>query len=267
MRIGEGTPFQLKTVIMKIKLALVQMHCPKGEIKTNLATIQDYIQEAVLNGVDFLCFPEMSITGYVNTNNYPDALLSLESRQVAEFVKMTNGNDVTTIAGIAEKNASGQPFITQLAAYKGELFGYYRKTNIAEDEKGLYSAGSKISTFKHPKLNFGISICADIDKREIFEEYAQQGAEIVFEVAAPGLYGSQERRNWQSGFNWWKNECWTKLGTYARTYKIFIAVSTQAGRTVDEDFPGGGYVFDRNGEIIYSTPDWDEGVLYASIEI
>lgn len=250
----------------KVKLALVQMHCTKGEIKTNLTTTQKYIQEAISKGVDFICFPEMNITGYINATKYPDALLSLDSSEVAEFIRMTEGNDIVAMAGIAEKNPDSQPFITQLIACKGKLLGYYRKTNIARDEKGLYSAGSKVEVFNHPKLKFGVSICADIDRREIFEEYAKQGAKVVFESAAPGLYSSQETRNWQSGFNWWKNECWTKIGTYARTYKIYIAVATQAGRTIDEDFPGGGYVFDPNGETIDSTPDWQEGILYADIK-
>ncbi|MDA2922937.1 YggS family pyridoxal phosphate-dependent enzyme [Patescibacteria group bacterium AH-259-L07] len=145
--------------------------------------------------------------------------------------------------------------------------GYYRKTHIAKDEKGLFSPGSNITAFSNSLLSFGVCVCADIDKREIFKEYASQGARIIFEAAAPGLYGDQEDRNWQSGFNWWKNECRTKLSAYARTYKIHIAVATQAGRTIDEDFPGGGYVFDPKGEIIHATPDWKEGILYADIRI
>ncbi len=243
------------------------MHCPKGEIQKNLAATQKYIQEAASKNVDFICFPEMSITGYINSGNFPGALLSMDSSEVAQFIKMTRNNNVTAIAGIAEKNPNGQPFITQMIAHKGALLGFYRKTNIAKDEKGLFLPGSKIAAFSHPLTKLGVSICADIDKREIFEEYANQGAQIIFEAAAPGLYGSQKTRNWQNGFNWWKNECWTKLGTYARTYKIHIAVATQAGRTIDEDFPGGGYVFDRSGETIYAAPDWKEGVLCADVNI
>lgn len=251
----------------QIELGLVQMHCPKGEAQTNLTTTQKYIKEAASKNVDFICFPEMSITGYINSNNFPEALLSLDSSEITRFIKMTENNNVTAIAGIAEKNPNGQPFITQIIAHRGALLGYYRKINIVKDEKGLFSSGSKISIFNHPLLKFGVSVCADIDKREIFEEYTKQGAKIIFESAAPGLYGAQATRNWQSGFNWWKNECWTKLGTYARTYKIYIAVATQAGRTIDEDFPGGGYVFNPSGETIYSTPDWKDGILYADIDV
>jgi len=252
---------------MLIKLGLVQMHCLKGKIRTNLATTKKYIREAVLKNIDFICFPEMSITGYINATNFPEVLLNLDSPEVNQFIEMTKNNDITAIVGISEKNSNDKPFITQIIAHRGELLGYYRKTNVAKDEKGLFSSGSEINTFSHPKLKFGVSVCADIDEKEIFEEYAKQGAKVIFESAAPGLYGSQETRNWQSGFDWWKNECQTKLGAYANAHKIYIAVATQSGRTIDEDFPGGGYVFNPEGKTIYSTSDWKEGILYADIDV
>ena len=48
---------------------------------------------------------------------------------------------------------------------------------------------------------------------------------------------------------------------------IWIAVATQAGRTVDEDFPGGGYVFAPDGRQVYTTPDWFPGVAYLSLDL
>jgi len=87
-------------------------------------------------------------------------------------------------------------FVTQIIAYKRRLLGYYGKRNIAKDEKGLYSPGLKINVFNHPKLKFSLSVCADVDKKEIFKKYAEQS---IFELAAPGLYGTQAVRDWQSG--------------------------------------------------------------------
>ena len=66
---------------------------------------------------------------------------------------------------------------------------------------------------------------------------------------------------------WWRDECRSKLGGYARDNRVYIAVATQAGRTVDEDFPGGGYVFGPDGSCLSATPDWLEGVLYAIIPL
>ncbi len=250
----------------EIKLSLVQMHCHKGKIEKNLSITEEYIKKAVYRNIDFICFPEMSITGYINKTNFPKSLLKLDSPEIKQFLKMTANNNIVAIAGIAEENPGKQPFITQVIAHKGKMLGYYRKINIAKDEKGLYSPGKEISVFNHPKIKFGVSICADIDKREIFREYAKKGAKIIFEAAAPGLYGLQKTRNWEKGFDWWRGECKKKLGLYSRYYNIYIAVSTQSGRTIDEDFPGGGYLFNPEGKLIYYTSNWKEKIIYTEIK-
>ncbi len=90
---------------------------------------------------------------------------------------------------------------------------------------------------------------------------------MVFELAAPGLYGEQATRNWQSGFAWWEGECQSYLSRYARQYGLWIAVATQAGRTVDEDFPGGGYLFAPDGRRLYATPDGSPGVVYLGLDL
>jgi predicted amidohydrolase len=121
--------------------------------------------------------------------------------------------------------------------------------------------------FTHDDLTFGISICADIGDEEIFAACARQGAQIVFELAAPGLYGEQATRNWRSGFEWWEGECQKYLRRYTQEYHIWAAVATQAGRTADEDFPGGGYVFAPDGQRLYATPEWSAGAVYLELEM
>ena len=250
-----------------IKLGLVQMRCEKGAIEENLASTRAYLEAGMRQGVDIMCFPEMSITGYANPYSNPEAVLDVDGPEVARFVDMTNDMHITAIAGIIEGNSQGKPFITQIVAQAGKVLGAYRKQTIAEDEVNWFAPGSTAAVFQHPKVCFGISICADIDTPELFAEQARLGAQIVFEAAAPGLYGSQATRNWLSGYQWWQNNCLQKLGRYAQENGIPIAVATQAGRTIDEDFPGGGYVFGPDGVCLACTSDWSEGVLYVELPI
>jgi predicted amidohydrolase len=49
-----------------MSIALVQMRCEKGAINANLAAIQAYVREAISRDVDIICFPEMSISGYID---------------------------------------------------------------------------------------------------------------------------------------------------------------------------------------------------------
>lgn len=124
-----------------------------------------------------------------------------------------------------------------------------------------------MAIFVHPKAKTAVAVCADIDNPLVFAEAAGKGAHIVFLAAAPGLYGAQETRDWRAGYDWWRSECHTKLSKYARRNGIYIAAATQTGRTRDEDFPGGGYVFGPDGSCLAETIDWSEGVLYADIPL
>lgn len=250
-----------------LTIGLVQMRCEKGAVEQNLAAIQTTIRQAISRDVDIICFPEMSITGYLDPQRWPEAILRLDGPEVARFAAMTAGAPITALAGLVEANPDGKPFITQIVARNGRLPGIYRKKTIIDDEAAWFAPGAVVPVFPHPKGTFGVSICADIDDPAIFAESARQGARIIFEAAAPGLYGEQATRNWQSGYAWWRDKCQAQLGQYARDNRVFIAVATQAGRTIDEDFPGGGYVFAPDGACISATSDWSEGVLYANIAL
>lgn len=250
-----------------LNIALAQMRCEKGAVDANLAAIQTYLREAISRNADIICVPEMSITGYIDPTRQPEAILRLDGPEVARFVAMTRDTSITALAGLVEANPNGKPFITQIVAREGKLLNYYRKKTIITDEVAWFAPGPTITTFAHPKATCGLAVCADIEDPAVFAENARQGARLIFEAAAPGLYGEQATRNWQRGFDWWRGECHTKLGQYARDHRVYIAVATQAGRTIDEDFPGGGYVFGPDGACLYETPDWSEGVLYATLPL
>jgi predicted amidohydrolase len=244
-----------------LRLSLVQMLCEKGAVARNLDCIEAHIRNAAARGTDIICFPEMSITGYIDPSRWSEAVLSLDGPEVARFAAMTAGAGLTAIAGLVEHNPDGRPFITQVVVADGRLSGYYRKTTIPPDEAPWFAPGAGHPLFHHRGVPFGVAICADIDNPAVFAAKAARGARLVFEAAAPGLYGEQATRDWASGHGWWRSECEAKLGCYAREHGIDIAVATQAGRTVDEDFPGGGYLFGPDGALLAATPDWSPGVL------
>ncbi len=251
----------------ELTLGLVQMKCQKGAIEYNIISMYKYLEECREKGAEVVCFPEMNITGYINPIKYPHAAISRYHSAIQQVADMSFIYQTTIIAGFAEKNYEGKPFVAQLVAQEGKILGCYRKKTICGDESDWFCPGTEVPIFSYSGINFGLAICADLEDGSIFKEYADGGASLVFESAAPGLYGEQENRNWESGFNWWKNECKSKLGKYAAENGIYIATATQAGRTEDEDFPGGGYIFNPQGNCTYETEDWHEGILVAKIEL
>ena len=238
------------------RIALVQLRCEKGDIEGNLAAIARETATAAAAGADLVAFPEMSITGYINDLQWPAAVLRRESPEVARLAHLSAHHGISVIAGLVEHNPLGKPYIVQAVAQAGSITGWYRKCTIPADEQPFFSAGSNLCLFDVRGTRAGLAICADIDNPGHFQQLAAAGARLVVECAAPGLYGEQANRDWASGYAWWRQECHTKLGSYARRFGITIAVTTQAGRTIDEDFPGGGYVFGRDGRCLAESADW-----------
>lgn len=251
----------------KLKIGLIQMMCEKGEMAGNLKRMGKYLDEAEALDVEIIAFPEMSITGYADPTRDPNAILRLDGDEVATLRAMTAGRSFTVLAGLIEENPQGKPFITQIVVRDGEMIGYYRKRTIEDEELEWFSPGQDVPIFTHNELTFGLAICADIGYPDVFASCAAQGADIVFELAAPGLYGAQATRDWATGYAWWEGDCRKKLGRYAQELGVWIAVATQAGRTLDEDFPGGGFVFAPDGQRRFSTRDWQPGAVYLTLDL
>jgi predicted amidohydrolase len=93
-----------------LRVALVQMRCEKGAVDQNLAAMAGYL--AAARGADVVCFPEASITGYVEPARFPRAVLRLDGPEVARFVALTRDSPATALAGLVEANGAASPYIT-----------------------------------------------------------------------------------------------------------------------------------------------------------
>lgn len=251
---------------MKLKIGLMQMRSEKGAIEENLKAISNFINEADKRGIDILGLPEGSITGYNNPTKFPQATINVNGPEVTEFLRLTKGKKPAVLAGLIEKNPDGKPFITQIITNNGKLTGLYRKKMIIDDDNEWFSPGNEVKAFTYKGLKYGITICSDMSGEDIYAEYARQGVKIVFELAAPGLLGDQATRNWESGYRWFENGCRKAFEPFSRKYNLWIAVATAAGRTIDEDFPSGGYVFNPKGQRVYTTIDWHPCEVYLEID-
>jgi predicted amidohydrolase len=252
-----------------IKIGLVQMFCEKADIAGNLQAHSCYIEDAESKGVDILAFPEASITGYQDRNldKYPGVIIRPDGPEINAVSKMTEGRKMTVLAGFIEANPAGKPYVTQAVILHGLVIGYYRKRTVVDEDNEWFLPGETAGVFDHNGLKFGMAICSDIANEKVFADSARNGARIVFELAAPGLLGEQATRDWQAGFEWWQGSCRKHLPGYAGKYGIWIAVATQADRTVNEDFPGGGYLFSPESPCLYASPDWSPGTVYLAIDL
>ena len=117
-------------------------------------------------------------------------------------------------------------------------------------------------------LPFGVAICAEGGVDFPFSEPAAAGARIVFFCAAPGLHGRRtDEAAMRDGFSWWEGCGLGDARRHAQNFAVWVALTTQAGSTHDEEFPGLAALVSPDGEVVARLPDWQPATLIVDVPL
>jgi predicted amidohydrolase len=250
-----------------LRLMLAAICCQKGDWEANLADHDRVLGLARAQGCQLAVFPEMSLSGYVDPAGHPEQLLTLDSPPVMAMAELTGRHSVAAVFGLSERGEDGAAYITQAYAHDGRLAGSYRKRHLGDGEEA-YTPGTEKALFRFGGVSFGIAICAEGGVDYPFDEPAAAGAEAVFFCAAPGLYGRRtDERSWRDGLAWWESCGLADARRHAARTGTWVALVTQAGSTVDEDFPGLAALISPDGEVTDRLPDWRPGTLTVDLPL
>jgi predicted amidohydrolase len=241
----------------RLRLLLTALNCPKGDIDANLERARELLGQGRESGCDLVLLPEMSLTGY-----RPSAAIGLSHPAVADLVASTDRGPAICF-GLVEESASGQaPYITQVIAAGGEVTAVHRKAGLGDGEGADFVAGAPTGVAVVSGVPVSVAVCAEIG---LAAQYELESA-VVLAPSAPGLYG--ERRSsdadWRRGFEWWRGSVLADAERLLRPGQ-WLAVSTQAGATDDEDFPGWAALVGAAGTVAAELPDWREGALVVDV--
>jgi len=242
-----------------LRLLLTALRCPKGEVGTNLARHHELLEHGSVAGCNLVLLPEMSLTGYL-----PRAAISLDDPSVTELVRSTEGGPALCF-GLVEEGAPGlSPYITQLLADNGRIIAVHRKAGLGEGEAEQFLAGDPSALLSLEGVPVSLAVCAEIGTPAPYELKST----LVLAPAAPGLYGNRRQTDagWRGGFDWWRGSVIDDAKRLLGPDR-WMAVSTQAGATDDEDFPGWAALIGPGGQVVAELPDWREGSLVVDVPL
>ncbi|MBW1912954.1 MAG: nitrilase [Deltaproteobacteria bacterium] len=241
-----------------LKIAAVCMNSPPGEIDKNLDRIESFALKAMEMGVDIICFPELSISGYMlkDPNSIYSGSLSEEIIERVDGLAQTTG--LIILAGMIEISEGKKPYISQVVAGPNGLLGLYRKSHLSPPEKGSYRAGQKMDPFFYKGVTFGIQLCYESHFPEISRVMALRGAEIIFIPHASPRRSPQE-----------KTQSWLRhLPGRAFDNTLFIVACNQVGKHREGfSFPGVAVVLNPEGRVIASYMGNQEKMILAEIKM
>ena len=240
-----------------LKIAAVCMNSEAGEIERNLDRTEAFVSKASDLGVHLICFPELSITGYVLKD--PARVYSdVAPDQILERVTgMAREKGLIIVAGLIEMPKGEKPYISQVVAGPKGLLGFYRKTHLSPKEKEIYQAGEEIHVFRDGEIVFGIQLCYEAHFPEISTVMALKGAEIIFMPhASPRGNPGEKLQSWLR-----------HLPGRAFDNALYVVACNQVGKTGEGfAFPGVAVALSPAGNVMAKYVGTREEMLLVDFQ-
>jgi len=216
--------------------------------------------------VQLLCFPELSLTGYVLKDLVPDvAMAAAESSPVmAKLLGASQSLDL--VVGFVEEDERHRYYIAAAYLSQGRIVHVHRKVYLPTYgmfEEGRYLAsGDRFRAFDTPFGRLGILICEDF--WHISSPYALwlDGADVLLLLSAsPGRGLSTDAALGSSRSVELINQI------YATFLTNFVLHCNRVGFEDGLNFWGGSTVFGPDGKLVAQAPYFDEALLVTTLDL
>jgi predicted amidohydrolase len=250
----------------ELKVGLAQIAPILGDVHRNLRLHLDMIKQAEEQEVQLLCFPELSLTGYVLRDLVPDVAMMVEedSPVLAELLSASQGVDL--LVGLVEEDRRHRYYISSAYLSQGQIVHVHRKVYLPTygmfEESRYLASGDCFCAFDTRFARMGVLICEDFWHISSAYTLWLDGADLLLLVSAsPGRGLSPEARLGSSRSVELMNQ------TYATFLTDFVLHCNRVGFEDGLNFWGGSTVFGPDGDLVAQAPYHKESLLTATLEL
>ena len=236
---------QVTTSNIAITIAAAQSTSIPLDIAANVLEHLRFIEAAADLGVQWLVFPELSLTGY-ELAAMPGLVLHAEHALLAPLREACRRTGMSLTVGAPVDANSGLPAIGAITLRPDGQHGVYRKFHLHDGEKAFASsglAGVHLQTIDATRI--ASAICADTSVPAHAAHAAQAGADIY----AAGVLTSE--KGYAVEVSLWQS--------YARDHRMAVVIANHGGPSGNYVSAGKSGIWTSDGRRIAcaaSTGDW-----------
>ena len=258
---------------MKIKVAVSQFSCIKGDRDANINKAFDLASKAVKQKVNILLLQELFQSEYFcSTQNakFFDYAISFPDNPLFEkFSNFCKQNNIVIPISFFEK--SGQNYFNSVVLIDadGSLSSLYRKSHLPDgpgyNEKFYFTPGNTgFKVFKTKFASIGCAICWDQWFPECARSMTMDGAEILM---YPTAIGSEPHNSNINSKDHWQNV----MKGHAAANQIPVMASNRVGvekeGSTSLTFYGNSFISDHLGNIISNMDNASEGIEVNELDL
>lgn len=244
-----------------LKIAGIQMNSSQDKEK-NVENAVRMIGVAAGKGAKIVCLQESFNTRWfpyeINDRHF-ELAEDINGKTISALRKGAKESGTTVIAPFFERN--GQTYFNSAAAIDsdGEILGLYRKAHIPRiplyEEKHYFSPGNLgFPVFDTGAAKIGIQLGWDNLFPEGARILALKGAQIIFSPTASSSTTSQP--------------IWEKsISANAIVNGIYILRVNRVGKEEKQEFYGGSFCVNPEGDMVNNPSGSQEGVVICSVDV
>lgn len=174
----------------KIKVALAQISCKRGDKAENIRKIESLVTKAKQQGADLVIFPELSLTGYTMRDQIYELAETIPGHSMTVLEKIAKKTGTYIVFGMPELSEKTQATVYNAAVLVGPdgFVGKYRKmylpTHSVFEEKRYFRPGYQTGVFETELGKIGLIICYDIFFPEVSRLTRLEGAQLIVCISA-----------------------------------------------------------------------------------
>ena len=228
-----------------MKIGIAQTKPIPGDLAANIANHAQWIERAVMNGVELLIFPELSLTGYEPTLA-KELALEPDDPRLDDIQALSDTHGISVGVGVPTPYKTDLR-ISLLVFRPHTPRHVYSKTYLHPDEEAFFVPGQSAPRIQVNHTNIALAICYEIFVPEHWESALKSGPEIYVASVAKFVDGIHKAVG--------------RLSTLARDGRIPVCMSNCVGFADGSHCAGKSSVWNDQGLLIGQLNDVDEGML------
>lgn len=250
---------------MKVKLRVAQLDSALANLDDNLARHVALIEQAIRDGVEFIAFPELSLSGYNLQDAAQDIALSIADARFQPLRDLSKR--ISILCGGVELSDDYGVYNAAFFFEDGEGTVAHRKVFLPTygmfEELRYFSAGQRIAPFRSRRLGtIGVAICEDNWHVTVPYLLAMQGAKVLFSLIASPLRVDAETGELKIAETW---EMMTR--TYANLFSVYVAMVNRVGSEDGLSYWGGSEIVSPSGALVAKAKRFEPDLIDAVIDL
>jgi predicted amidohydrolase len=250
---------------MKARLRIAQQDSTLGNFEDNLQQHLSQVETAIRDGIEFIVFPELSLSGYNLQDAAQDIALPITDSRFEPL--RTLSKHISILCGGVELSDDFGVYNAAFFFEDGEARTVHRKVFLPTygmfEELRYFSAGQRIAPFHSRRLGtVGVAICEDNWHVTLPYLLAMQGAKVLFSLIASPLRVDSQTGELKIATTW---EMMTR--TYANLFSIYVVMANRVGNEDGLSYWGGSEIVSPSGELIAKAKVFESDLIDSVIDL